>query len=137
MTEDRNPESQRDLALRLISRRRPDPTAFRPPSGGMNPLQALEWVGKQAVRDPLSAAMSYASLSEADHRRQREGAPWWQRALSQAKAPVDWFNVDRWGEARGTQGSLGQSVLTGLLTSDVRDPAEVARARESLSLIHI
>ena len=64
-----------DLALNLISRRA-DPTAFRPAGGGMNPLQALEWLGREGIREPLSTAVSYASLSEADARAKRDGAPW-------------------------------------------------------------
>ena len=155
MTENRNPESQRDLALNLISRRLspmvPETLAVpeKPgwfdqfkavlnatPLGGavkaaMPVLHGLEWAGREGIRDPLSAAMSYASLSEADARAQRDGASWQQRALSGLREPVDWFNADRWGEARGTPGSVGQSVMTGALTSNIRDPAEVAAARES------
>ena len=155
MTENRNPESQRDLALNLISRRLspmvPETLAVpeKPgwfdqfkavlnatPLGGavkaaMPVLHGLEWAGREGIRDPLSAAMSYASLSEADARGQRDGASWQQRALSGLREPVDWFNADRWGEARGTPGSVGQSVMTGALTSNIRDPAEVAAARES------
>lgn len=165
MTDHRNPESQRDLALNLISSRllpaKPvEPqkpgwfdqfkaaltATFLPTGGGqfvpglpragvqpvgMPVLHGLEWAGREGIRDPLSAAMSYASLSEADARAQRGGAPWQQRALSGLREPVDWFNMDRWGEARATPGSVGQSMMTGLLTSNIRDPAEVAAARES------
>jgi hypothetical protein len=111
---DRNPEVG-SLDAPLLANQSPtpqiDPTAFREPQGGsVEPLlgalgtvmRAADTPGREFIREPLSAAMTYASMAEA------EGIGF-----------GDWFNRRRWREAYETaqDRSIGQSVALAFLSS--------------------
>ena len=111
---DRNPEVG-SLDAPLLSAQetapRVDPTAYREPQGGsVEPslgfltalTHAVDTPGREFIREPLSAAMTYASMSEA------EGVNW-----------GDWFNGRRWREAYDTaqDRSIGQAVALAFLSS--------------------
>ena len=94
------------------------PWDYRPPSDGMNPFQALEWLGREGIREPLSTALTYASLAEGAGDTGLGG----------------WFDRDRWGQAHGIaqDRSVGQALALAILSSkddDITDPAWLAEAQ--------
>lgn len=96
------------------------PWDYRPPSDGMNPLQALEWLGREGIREPLSTALTYASLAEGAGDTGLGG----------------WFDRDRWGQAHGIaqDRSVGQALALAILSSkddDITDPAWLAEAQDT------